>query len=164
MLHLPIDPLDNGPADEDSDPGKVRVGVRDSFVIQLDDFALDHTTVTTETLSITRDAAPFADFTFAFDPAVDQITLTPTVGAFDEGLYSATPKLSARAISIRDGYAERSGASFLSQASSTSIRKTMSGSNSRTASSSSWWFEFLVYTLAIKTRIVGPSPGGRPPK
>jgi hypothetical protein len=85
-----VDPLDNGPADEDPDTGEVRVGVRDTFVIGLDDFALDDTTVTAETLTLTKDAAPFADFTFAFDAATDQITLTPTAGSFGQGSYTVT--------------------------------------------------------------------------
>ncbi|MCH8046015.1 MAG: tandem-95 repeat protein [Planctomycetes bacterium] len=85
-----IDPLDNGPADQDDDVGEVRVGVRDSFVIGLDDFALDDATVTAETLSITKDAAAFSEFTFAFDAAADQITLTPTAGSFGQGSYNVT--------------------------------------------------------------------------
>ncbi|MCH8047234.1 MAG: tandem-95 repeat protein [Planctomycetes bacterium] len=85
-----VEPLDNGPADQDDDEGEVRVGVRDSFVIGLDDFALDDATVTAETLSITKDAAAFSDFTFAFDAAADQITLTPTAGSFAEGSYNVT--------------------------------------------------------------------------
>ncbi|MCH8043066.1 MAG: tandem-95 repeat protein [Planctomycetes bacterium] len=95
-----VDPLDGGPADEDSNTGEVRVGVRDTFIIGLDDFALNDTTVTADTLSVTKDAAPFTDFTFAFDPATDRITLTPTAGSFDEGLYSIT--LSGGASKIAD--------------------------------------------------------------
>ncbi|MCH8924060.1 MAG: tandem-95 repeat protein, partial [Planctomycetes bacterium] len=98
-----IDPLDNGPADEDSDVGEVRVGIRDSFVIGLDDFALDDTSVTALALTITRDAAPFSEFTFAFDAATDQITLTPTAGSFDEALYSVTLSGGAALIADQSG-------------------------------------------------------------
>jgi hypothetical protein len=85
-----IEPLDNGPADEDDDAGEVLVGVRDSFVIGLDDFALDDATVTAETLTISKDAAPFSGFAFAFEPATNLITITPTAGSFAEGSYTVT--------------------------------------------------------------------------
>ncbi|MCH8042774.1 MAG: tandem-95 repeat protein, partial [Planctomycetes bacterium] len=85
-----LDPLDNGPADENATAGEVRVGLRDTFVIGLDDYALDDASVTAEALSVTKDAAPFTDYTFSFDAAADQITLTPTAGSFDAGLYTIT--------------------------------------------------------------------------
>ncbi|MCH8045152.1 MAG: tandem-95 repeat protein, partial [Planctomycetes bacterium] len=85
-----LDPLDNGPADENATAGEVRVGLRDTFVIGLDDYALDDASVTAPALSISKDAAPFTDYTFSFDAASDQITLTPTAGSFDAGLYTIT--------------------------------------------------------------------------
>jgi len=85
-----VDPLDGGPADEDADADEVRVGVRNTIVIGLDDFELDDATVTADTLTVVKDAAPFTDYTFGFAAAADQITLTPTAGSIGEGVYTVT--------------------------------------------------------------------------
>jgi len=85
-----VDPLDGGPADEDADANEVRVGVREVIVIGLDDFQLDDATVTADTLTVTKDAAPFTDFSFAFDAGADEITLTPTADSFSGGIYTIT--------------------------------------------------------------------------
>ncbi|MCH8044793.1 MAG: tandem-95 repeat protein [Planctomycetes bacterium] len=82
-----VDPLDGGPADQDDDLGKVRVGIHGRFQIELDDFALDDATVTAEAVNVTLDGATFSDFSFSYNARTQTITLTPPGDNFAPGRY-----------------------------------------------------------------------------
>ena len=85
-------PADGGPADQDDDPGEVRVGLRDRIEFQLSDYSLDDATVTSETVALTRDGQAVPDVAFSFDAATDLIALTPAISPLPRRRLSRHPQ------------------------------------------------------------------------
>jgi hypothetical protein len=83
-------PEDNGPADQDDDPGEVRVRPRDRIEIQLSDYSLNDATVTAETVTVTEEGEPVTGVAFSFDAETDLITLTSAIAMFPAGDYLVT--------------------------------------------------------------------------
>lgn len=82
-----INPPDDGPGDLDPDAREVRVGLRDTFQFQLNDFALDDASVVPGSVAVTRDGLTSSDLTFSFDGDTDVLTLTPDSGVLAAGNY-----------------------------------------------------------------------------
>ena len=85
------DPADGAAGDLDPDADEVLLATtQPAFEIQLTDSGsgIDDATVTAATVSVMRDAVPFA-VDFSYNAAGDRITLTPTGGGnFGDGLYA----------------------------------------------------------------------------
>lgn len=98
-------PLDGGASDLDPDAGEILVNqTQPAIDIHLHDFTdINDATVTASTVSITRDGNTLtagSDYSFSYDTAADEITLTSLGGDFGDGVYNIT--LSGGAAHIAD--------------------------------------------------------------
>ncbi len=101
-------PSDNGILDLDTANHSVLVNtVQSSLEISLLDFSsgLDDATVTSATVSLTKDGVPqteSTDYTFAYDSTLDQVTLSPVASTFDDGTYEISLNFGAAKIADND--------------------------------------------------------------
>lgn len=102
-------PADNGVDDLSMETQRATVNtVQQLFDISLLDFSpgIDPNSVTNATTTLFKDGVPLSqasDYSFTYDPVSDQISLVPTSGTFDDGVFEISLNSGSEKIADQDG-------------------------------------------------------------